>query len=404
MRQRTFVFFIFGLFILSAKGYAVNRDNDSIPMKYRQDEEWYFQLQGGVNYNAAENTRFVNFWEMLSPQISLSLGKRFSPVWGARLQFTGGDDIGVFYANDKNSPKYSFGHYGFLGVGTFNITEFLNRKKWKWNAKKWNVSALFGLGAIYTAFDVPENALSYDVDFNNYVYLSLYAGVEVARRLSPEWEVNAELSTTWMNNRYNGQKTSTSSIFKADGLVNLLVGVRYTFNSTKQKNKKKTVRMDTGDRTLQPIVKNEVSVKPAIVSELPPILPAKAEEYYSIEDLLEKVDNRESIRGKMLASTERVFFDYGKSNIKTFTSVYLDKVVELMNKTNLVLVIKGFSMQGEPVMNNSLTERRMNAVRDYLVKQGIARDRLTYQYVELSGRESDANDLKQAVEFGILPL
>lgn len=404
MKQRTLVFFIFGLFILSARGYAANRDDDSIRMKYKQDEEWYFLLQGGVNYNAAENTRFVNFWEVLSPQLSLSLGKRFTPVWGARLQFTGGDDIGVFYANDKNSPKYTFGHIGVLGIGTFNITEFMNNKKRKWNDKKWDISALFGLGAIYTAFDVPKDALSYDVDFNNYVYLSLYAGVEVARRLSPEWEVNAELSTTWMNNSYNGQKTSTSSIFKADGLVNLLIGVRYTFNSTKRKNKMKTVSVDTGDRTIQPVVKSEVTVNPVIVDELITILPAKTEEYYSIEDLLEKVDNRESIRGKILASTERVFFDYGKSNIKTFTSVYLDKVVELMNKTNLVLVIKGFSMQGEPVMNNSLTERRMNAVRDYLVNHGIARDRLTYQYVELSRQESDENDLKQAVGFGILPL
>lgn len=404
MKQRIIVFFIFSLFILSAKGYAASRERDSIPTKYKSDEEWYFLLQGGISYNASENTRFVNFWEVLSPQLSLSLGKRFTPVWGARLQLTGGDDIGVYFANDKNSPKYSFGHYGVMGIGTFSITEFLDRKKKRWSDKKWEVSGLFGLGAIYTAFDTPKKVISRDVDFNNYVYLSLYAGVEVARRLSPEWEVNAELSANWMNNSYNGQKTTTSSIFKADGLVNLLVGVRYTFNSTRQKGKTRGAGMNTGDRTIQPIVKNERNEKPAVVNEPAPILPVKVEEYYSIEDLLEKVDNRESIRGKMLASTERVFFDYGKSNIKTFTSVYLDKVVELLNKTNLVLVIKGFSMQGEPVMNNSLTERRMNAVRDYLVNHGIARDRLTYQYVELSGQESNANDLRQAVEFGILPL
>ncbi len=404
MKRRIFVLITFGLFILSAKGYAAQSGNDSVRTKYRQDEEWYLQLQGGVNYNAAENTRFVNFWEVLSPQLSIALGKRFNPVWGARLQITGGDDKGVYYANDKNSPAYSFGHYGFLGIGTFNLTEFLNLKKKKWNTNHWEVSALFGLGALYTAFKVPADALLHDVDYNNYVYLSVYAGVEVARRLSPEWEVNAELSTNWMNNRYNGQKATTSSIFKADGLVNLLVGVRYTFNSTRQKHRMKTVSVNTGDRTIQPIVKSETSERPAVVNERSLILPAKTEEYYSIEDLLEKVDNRESIRGKLLASSERVFFDYGKSNVKPFASIYLDKVVELLNKTNLVLVIKGFSMQGEPVMNNSLTEQRMNAVRDYLLKHGIARDRLTYQYIELSGQEHDATDLKQAVEFGILPL
>lgn len=400
MKQRTLVLFLFILSTLSIKGYAVNKD--SLITGYQMDEEWYLQLQGGASYIAAENTRFVKFWKVLSPQMAFSVGKRFTPVWGARLQLVGGDDKGVFKA-DKNSPIYSFGHYGVLGVASFNLTEFLNHKRNKYNQKKWNVSALLGVGALYTSFEIPKNAATHDVNYNNQVYVSLFGGVEVARSLSPEWEVNMELSSNWMNNNFNGQKTATSSIFRADGLVNLLVGVRYTFNSTRRKSKIQT-SVSSESVQMQPIVESGERVKPVVGSEPTPISPITTEMYYSIEDLLEMIDSKESIRGKMLASTERVCFDYGKSHIKTFTSIYLDKVVELMNKTNFVLVIKGFFSHGEPVMNNSLTELRMNAVRNYLVKHGIARDRLTYQYVELSGLENDANDLKQAVGFGILPL
>lgn len=401
MKLRILVFFMFILSMSFLKGYAISKD--SLSTNYQINEEWYLQLQGGMSYLAAENTRFMNFWDVLSPQMVLSVGKRFSPLWGARLQLVGGNDKGVYFANDKNSPKYSFGHYGVLGVGSFNLTDFFNRKKKNYIQKKWNVSALLGIGVLYTSFDVPLNTVTHNVNYNNQVYVSLLGGVEIARSLSPQWEVNFELSTNWMNNNYNGQKTTTSSIFKADGLVNLLVGVRYTINSTRKKCKVKAV-MDDESSWIHPIVKSESDIEQVVVNELDSVLPVKTEIYYSVEELLEMVDNKESIRGKMLSSTERVFFDYGKSNIKIFTSVYLDKVVELMNKTNLVLVIKGFALHNESIVDNSLKEHRMNAVRDYLLKHGIVRDRLVYQYIELPESSNDMNDLKRAVELGILHL
>lgn len=94
MKQRTLVLFLIILSTLSIKGYAVNKD--SLITGYQMDEEWYLQLQGGVSYIAAENTRFVKFWKVLSPQMAFSVGKRFTSVWGARLQLVGGDDKGVF--------------------------------------------------------------------------------------------------------------------------------------------------------------------------------------------------------------------------------------------------------------------------------------------------------------------
>ena len=72
---------------------ADNEQADSLSRRrYPIDEEWYIQMMGGVNYMLADNTRFVPFTKVLSPEFSLSLGKRFTPVWGTRLQLSTGNN------------------------------------------------------------------------------------------------------------------------------------------------------------------------------------------------------------------------------------------------------------------------------------------------------------------------
>lgn len=393
------------------KCYAGGENNDSIYYnRYKVNEEWYVQLQSGMNYIAAENTRFVNFYEMLSPMLTLSIGKRLSPIWGTRLQMVLGKDKGVYYANDKNSPKFSFDHYGFLGIGSFSITEFMNRKLQSGYSKRFNVSGLLGVGALYTSFGYTKDLSERNAfDHNNGVYLSIYAGMEASYSLSNLIDINLELSSNWMNNKYNGQISVSSSKLKADGLINLLVGVRYTFNGARRKFKPK--RYVTEDllmtrelpekSTLPQHNARHEAVKPNEAKKtetgVEP-LPTNAESYHSIEELLEMADNKESLKGKQLAFTERIGFDYGKSAIKAFASIYLDKAVELLKRENIALVIKGVMKENG---NNQLTEMRMKAVREYLMKNGIDRDRLVYQFIqETTPPELDEN----SIELGLLSL
>lgn len=409
--NRILILLAFVLHTALLKCYASGENNDSIYYsKYKVNEEWYVQLQSGINYTAAENTRFVNFYEVLSPSVALSIGKRLSPVWGTRLQMVLGKDKGVYYANDKNSPKFSFKHYGFLGIGSFSITEFMNQKLRLGYSKRFNVSALMGIGALYTSFEYTKNQSEMNAfDHNNGVYLSIYAGMEASYSLSNLIDIHLELSSNWMNNKYNGQTSVSSSKLKADGLINLLVGVRYTFNNARRKFKPKRYVADAlsmsrelpGASTLprqesrheaakqNEAGKTETGVEPQSTN---------AESYHSLEELLEMANNKESLKGKQLAYTERIDFDYAKSTIKAFASIYLDKAVELMKKENIVLVIKGVMKEDG---NNQLTEMRMKAVREYLMKNGIDRDRLVYQLVqETTSPELDEN----AIVLGILSL
>jgi len=42
---------------------------------------WYMQVQGGVAHTVGE----ANFKKLISPAAVLSLGYRFSPLWGVRV-------------------------------------------------------------------------------------------------------------------------------------------------------------------------------------------------------------------------------------------------------------------------------------------------------------------------------
>ncbi|HXG51129.1 MAG TPA: OmpA family protein [candidate division Zixibacteria bacterium] len=76
-----------------------------------------------------------------------------------------------------------------------------------------------------------------------------------------------------------------------------------------------------------------------------------------------------------------VLFDFDKSNIKPEAAKILDRLVAFMkeNKDKRVSLSGHTDSIGTEAYNQKLSERRVNSVRDYLVKHGIERDRITGQ-------------------------
>jgi outer membrane protein OmpA-like peptidoglycan-associated protein len=73
-----------------------------------------------------------------------------------------------------------------------------------------------------------------------------------------------------------------------------------------------------------------------------------------------------------------VFFDSGKSTLKPESAKELNELVEYMGlKKTMVVEIAGHTDNaGNKDANQKLSEERANAVRDYLIKKGIAADRV----------------------------
>lgn len=77
-----------------------------------------------------------------------------------------------------------------------------------------------------------------------------------------------------------------------------------------------------------------------------------------------------------------VFFDFDKAVVKPESHAELNRVVKLMkDRPNMEIAISGHTDDvGPGIYNMGLSERRANAVMNYLVKNGIDKKRLTVKY------------------------
>jgi OmpA-OmpF porin, OOP family len=76
-----------------------------------------------------------------------------------------------------------------------------------------------------------------------------------------------------------------------------------------------------------------------------------------------------------------VLFDFDKSNIKPEAAAILDRLVAFMNenKDKRASLSGHTDSVGTEAYNQRLSERRVNSVRDYVVKKGVDGERMSGQ-------------------------
>ena len=76
-----------------------------------------------------------------------------------------------------------------------------------------------------------------------------------------------------------------------------------------------------------------------------------------------------------------VLFDFDKSNIKPEAAAILDRLVTFMNENkDKKAALSGHTDSvGSDAYNQKLSERRVNAVQEYVVKKGVGGDRVSGQ-------------------------
>jgi outer membrane protein OmpA-like peptidoglycan-associated protein len=82
---------------------------------------------------------------------------------------------------------------------------------------------------------------------------------------------------------------------------------------------------------------------------------------------------------KLLADLNKIYFDFNKSNIRPDAALELDKVVRVMTKTYPDMIIK-LEAHTDPVgshnYNDGLSQRRAKSTYEYLIANGISKDRI----------------------------
>ena len=99
-----------------------------------------------------------------------------------------------------------------------------------------------------------------------------------------------------------------------------------------------------------------------------------------VEEPKSEPTNIESCKSKIdtLLSQNKIHFEYNKATIKEDSFVLLDNLIKVINECpNSNVIIEGHTdSDGSKRYNKSLSTKRANAVKAYLVKKGVAEERL----------------------------
>ena len=143
--------------------------------------------------------------------------------------------------------------------------------------------------------------------------------------------------------------------------------------------------------------------------------PNKAETYNGIDDedgcpeKLKKVKTLVKVTEEKIEIKEKVFFKSGKAKINKKSFTLLDQVAAVLKNYKAVtkLRIEGHTdSRGSKRKNTRLSQKRADAVRDYLIEQGIAPERLEAVGMGpdqpiASNRNKRGRDANRRVEFMI---
>ena len=160
-----------------------------------------------------------------------------------------------------------------------------------------------------------------------------------------------------------------------------------------------------------PLSNFKKSPKPTPVpspTPIPPTPPKPEPEKscYTVEEINEMIDAGKKVNNKVICMNN-LNFDFNKSTLDKDSKNYLNSIVTLLNKVpRMKMKISGHTDNvGTDEYNMELSKKRAAAVFDYLISQGISKERLTYEYYgsskPLIKNDSDEHRaLNRRVEFG----
>ena len=354
MMKRTLGIVLAALVLSSgvARAQSVSKSDSSVEFRPHA----YIGLQGGAAYTVGETT----FNKLISPAAAGTLGWQFSPALGARLvaggwqgkgaalgsgtevyafnYLLGGADLTLNLANLFAGYKHDrvFSPYFFLGGGALmGFRNGANSVKsvtpsayfeYLWSGKKIMPAGRTGIGA--------------DIRLSDVVALTLEANMEVT------------------SDHFNSKKAGNP-----DFQINALAGLK--FNLGKPYTRKPAP---------EPVVYEAPKPEPA---------PAPVVEEVKPEPAKPVVQEKKECNACKEMQEICTFFERDSNVILPEEAAKLDKYAQWLTKhKDVKIAITGYAdvQTGNPSYNMGLSQRRVNAVKDYLVKAGIEAGRISTSY------------------------
>ncbi|MBQ2675532.1 MAG: OmpA family protein [Prevotella sp.] len=344
--------------------------------EYVHNPYWYIQLQGGAQYTLGE----IAFKDLISPNVQVTVGRQFTPVFGARLAVNAWQSrAGIDFTDET--------FVGITGNATTGYTPTTatapaGTTKWKWmyvapgidltfnlsnlfcgyNPNRiFNFSVFAGAGAniawgmdkdsnwenaqllaahfpvSYVAASNPEN-ISYAWDGTK-VRMFGRAGVAADFKVSDAVSLGLEVNANTLSDRYNGKKAGNW-----DWYFNALAGVKINLGQTY------TTRTIEAPKPVERVVEKVIE---RVVEKPAPVVTQAV------------VEKKEPFR-------RDVFFQINKTAIAKSEAGKVREVAEYLNANpNAKVEVTGYADigTGNPTINKRLSKLRAESVFNALTKQ-----------------------------------
>ena len=309
---------------------------------------WYLQTQVGGAHTLGE----ACFTDLLSPAAALNIGHWCTPLWGFRLGVSSWQAKGA-WTNPETIYKYNYFQ------GNLDLTLNLSNLLCCYNPDRvFNAYAFAGAGLNYAynndeagALVAAGHHLRYYWDshkFSPVGRFGLGADIKVSDRVSFNIEANANA----LSDKFNSKKAGN-----ADWQFNALVGL-----SIKLGKARKAAPAPVVEEPAPAPAPAPAPVQKPVVVEKPAPAPAPV---------------------KIEPMKQNIFFAINSSVIRPSEQVKVNKLVAYLNEhKNAKVSIVGYadSKTGNATINHKLSDKRANSVKQALMKQGIAEQRITIDF------------------------
>ena len=325
-------------------------------------DNWFFSIGGGASMLFGENDNAGSFGKRISPTLNVSVGKWFTPGLGLRLQYSGLQAKGFTY--DKEAP-YVRGNQ--MGDGYYKQRfDYMNLH----GDVMFNLNALFGgynQHRVYEIIPYVGAGFTHSYTAPHRQALAMNAGIINKFRLSNAVDINLELAATGVEGKFDGERGGKHDY---DGLLSASVSLTYRFPTR-------------GFKRPAPQIISQLELA-ALQADLAALAAAN-------QQLQEDLRMAESQPVAEVTETEiiipagiaprTIFFKIGSAQLSPQEQMDLSYLAKHMQDfPEATYTVNGYadSATGTPAVNQALSLKRAQAVKDVLVqKYGISADRLT---------------------------
>ncbi len=335
---------------------------------------WSIGLQGGAAYTLGE----TSFGDLISPAFYLTGSYKFTSVFGVRA--------GVGGITGKGYSSFASQGYEFNFVqGNLDAMFDLSALLCGFNHKRiMNVYAFAGAGLFY-GFDNDEAAtIKCNGDDLRYLWTDNKAfvagrfGIGSDFRLSERFSLSVEANANVLSDHFNSKKAGN-----ADWQFAALAGISYKFGKNNrpsaayaEKARLEAAAKEAAEKAAKEAAEKEAAAKAA----------KAAAEKAAAEKAAKEAAAREAAAKRQAIAKENsknVFFLINSAKIRKSEAEKLTQLAEwLKSNTDFSVAVVGFADKetGTSNGNMKLSERRAQAVKDFLMKNGVAENKITTSF------------------------